>query len=257
MLDAQQFDGVVYLDRDDRKMILLRGGRVAQLSQCGLPAHRRFTFYDQVHTTGMDIAQAPGARAVVTIGKDMTFRDYAQGTFRMRGIGQGQTITVMLIPEVRDMIKADSISDIACWLIINGMLAEKLQHGELCVKEINNVWRKTALEMLKKGKRMYVEEFRETIGFPVMDTVPCPEPIAERMRAEAEQKQELAVGREERIEAVLGKLDSTRYCEPILPPLSCTKMSRRRKRRHRSKFGKRRSKSIGTPVMMRSLSRGM
>lgn len=36
--------------------------------------------------------QAPTAAAVVTIGKDMTFRDYAQGAFRMRGIGVGQRI---------------------------------------------------------------------------------------------------------------------------------------------------------------------
>ena len=32
----------------------------------------------QVHTTGVDIKQAPEAAAVLTIGKDMTFRDYAQ-----------------------------------------------------------------------------------------------------------------------------------------------------------------------------------
>jgi len=30
----------------------------------------------------------------------MTFRDYAQGAFRMRGIGTGQTIELFIIPEV-------------------------------------------------------------------------------------------------------------------------------------------------------------
>jgi len=40
----------------------------------------------------MDIQQTIDARAVLTLGKDMTFRDYAQGAFRMRGIGKGQTI---------------------------------------------------------------------------------------------------------------------------------------------------------------------
>lgn len=40
----------------------------------------------------MDIKQAPNAVAVLTLGKDMTFRDYAQGAFRMRGIGNGQLI---------------------------------------------------------------------------------------------------------------------------------------------------------------------
>lgn len=32
--------------------------------------------------------------AAVTLGKDMTFRDYAQGAFRMRGIGKGQKVQV-------------------------------------------------------------------------------------------------------------------------------------------------------------------
>jgi hypothetical protein len=74
------FEGVIYLDRQDRQMILLRSsGRSMLLTQCGIRPDKRFTFYDQVHTTGMDIKQAVNARAVLTLGKDMTFRDYAQG----------------------------------------------------------------------------------------------------------------------------------------------------------------------------------
>ena len=46
----------------------------------------------------MDIKQAPNARCVITIGKDMTFRDYAQGAFRMRGIGKGQTVEHSTFP---------------------------------------------------------------------------------------------------------------------------------------------------------------
>jgi hypothetical protein len=39
-------------------------------------------------------------RQVTTIGKDMTFRDFSQGTFRMRGIASGQKIHLYIIPEV-------------------------------------------------------------------------------------------------------------------------------------------------------------
>ena len=42
------FKGVVYLDRLDRQMILLRNGRAVPLSQSGLAWRERFTFYDQV-----------------------------------------------------------------------------------------------------------------------------------------------------------------------------------------------------------------
>jgi hypothetical protein len=46
-------DGVVFLDDDDRQMILLRADmRVIKLSDCGVPRHKRFSFYDQIHTTG-------------------------------------------------------------------------------------------------------------------------------------------------------------------------------------------------------------
>ena len=99
------FEGVVFLDSKDRQMILLRQGmNVVRLNQAGVPPDRRFSFYDQIHTTGMDIHQCIYARAALTLGKDMTFRDYAQGAFRMRGIGRGQTIELFVIPEVMNLI---------------------------------------------------------------------------------------------------------------------------------------------------------
>ena len=94
-------EGCVFLDAADRKCILLRERwQVIRLEQCGLRPSERFTYYDQVHTTGSDIDQPVAARAALTLGKDMTFRDYAQGAFRMRGIGQGQTLTCFVIPEI-------------------------------------------------------------------------------------------------------------------------------------------------------------
>jgi hypothetical protein len=45
--------GVVFLDEDDKKMILVRAtGRVQELATCGIKSAHRFAFYDQVHTTG-------------------------------------------------------------------------------------------------------------------------------------------------------------------------------------------------------------
>lgn len=47
-------EGVVYLDNQDRKMIITRSGglRPQLLADCHVPLDLRFTFYDQVHTTG-------------------------------------------------------------------------------------------------------------------------------------------------------------------------------------------------------------
>merc|ERR1711871_1856247 len=161
-LPALQFDGVVYLDRSDRQMILLRDSmRSTLLAQCGTPWDRRFTFYDQVHTTGMDIKQSPNARAVVTIGKDMTFRDYAQGAYRMRGIGVGQTITLFLIPEVVKRMQAELTAEecarpevaVPAWLLLNSMRMESLQFVQLSVQELHNIWRKRALGSLTTDSR--------------------------------------------------------------------------------------------------------
>ncbi len=66
-------DGVVFLDSADRKMILVRSSMtVMELSQSGIPRHSRFTFFDHIHTTGMDIPQCLNACAALTIGKVIT-----------------------------------------------------------------------------------------------------------------------------------------------------------------------------------------
>lgn len=66
---------------------------------------RRFTFFDQVHTTGMDIKQCIDACAATTLGKDMTLRDHSQGIYRMRGLAKGQIVHLLIVPEVLDLIQ--------------------------------------------------------------------------------------------------------------------------------------------------------
>ena len=52
---------------------------------------------DQVHTTGMDIKHVLSAKAVVTLGKDMVFRDYSQGAWRMRQVYPNSRIASPLV----------------------------------------------------------------------------------------------------------------------------------------------------------------
>lgn len=106
-LPSYLFDGVVYLDERDEQMVQQRQNGIAvPVAQCGIPVSRRFVFFDQVHTTGTDVKQSASASAVMTLGKDLTFRDYAQGAYRMRGIGNGQKLCLYLIPEVMARMKA-------------------------------------------------------------------------------------------------------------------------------------------------------
>jgi hypothetical protein len=125
----------------------------------------------------MDIKQALNATALITLGKDMSFRDYAQGAFRMRGIGAGQTLRIVMIPEVKKLIVANlasaagasfaeqqkilateahllpqqvSLVDICAWLVINSMKTEKVQFNMLIEQCLENLWRKHALNDLFK-----------------------------------------------------------------------------------------------------------
>jgi hypothetical protein len=178
-------EGVVFLDESDRKMILVRAtGRVLKLAQSGITPEKCFAFYDQVHTTGMDIKHTINATAVLTLSKDMVFRDYAQGAYRMRGINKGQKIHVFVIPEVKDLLlrelgdKATLRGDpgrgqpgglltalldwdspapnavrtvltaVSAWLVVNSMRSERVQFNQLCIQNVANVWRKSAYSSL-------------------------------------------------------------------------------------------------------------
>jgi hypothetical protein len=205
----QDIDGVVYLDEEDRKMVLMREGKVVvPIAQCGVPKNRRFAFYDQVHTTGMDIQHMLNACAATTLGKDMTFRDYAQGTFRMRGIGKGQTIRLFIIPEVLKLIQSMSIGrprpppeqqvvqmlkDVVAWLILNSCKTEKIQFNMLCEQNMVNIWRKRAFADLMTN-HLYIgttkcaektakciDVFRERLDWGVESTVPKTQNFAAKL----------------------------------------------------------------------------
>ena len=218
-------DGVVFLDEFDRKMILVRAtGRVLKLAQCGISVKRRFAFYDQVHTTGMDIQHVLNAKAVLTLGKDMTFRDYAQGAFRMRGIGRGQTIHLFVIPEVDRLIDRELLAakmpptgasgvrkrleDIAAWLIINSMKSERVQYNTLCLQNVANTWRKNGYAALVHTFDKFLEDgaskepflrrsldlFKEPIDSSLEAGVPKPRLFSETIRSRAQKNSEFVDG---------------------------------------------------------------
>lgn len=65
---------------------------------------QRFTIYDQKRCTGANIAQDPEAEAFVTLNKTQTFRDLAQGVWRMRGIEKGQQVHLVVTDEIRTIM---------------------------------------------------------------------------------------------------------------------------------------------------------
>eukprot|EP00662_Eupelagonemidae_sp_cell21_P021540 gene21540-42210_t len=210
------YDGCVFFEEGGKKMMLERAGpwRKLKLDESTIQKHRRFTFYDQVHTTGIDVPQPANARAALTLSKDMTFRDFAQGAYcsgswkqtqdplqyRLRQIGQGQTIVLTYVPEVFDlMIRAtddvgvpgkdgdDALKRTVAWLMLGSMRIERLQYHQLCIQKITNVFKKKAFASLMKHYKKFsvtaatcipqaaqeaVNVFREPARFDIADKVP-------------------------------------------------------------------------------------
>ena len=150
------YEGCVYLTHEGQPMVQLRGHhKPLALAESGVSPGARFTFYDQIHTTGIDIKQVAMARAAVTLGKDMTLRDLSQGVWRMRGIGRGQTAVLVTVPEIRRLItqakqeqqqrQTASLQDILSWLVGNSMALEQMQWLQLMMQDAANVWYSEAL----------------------------------------------------------------------------------------------------------------
>lgn len=68
----------------------------------GCSPEMRFTYYDQSHTVGTDIKQAPHAHAIALIDERTTLQAFLQGVMRMRGLETGQSISVIAAHQLAD-----------------------------------------------------------------------------------------------------------------------------------------------------------
>eukprot|EP01090_Pellita_catalonica_P013707 TRINITY_DN3317_c0_g2_i1.p1 TRINITY_DN3317_c0_g2~~TRINITY_DN3317_c0_g2_i1.p1 ORF type:complete len:610 (-),score=129.98 TRINITY_DN3317_c0_g2_i1:245-2047(-) len=213
-------DACVFLDPADRKVVVDRTSSApVSLEQSGISVDRLFTFFDQVHTTGMDVKQALDARAAVTVGKDTTLRDYAQGCWRMRGLGRGQSAHVLVVKEVSELIKktsasGDMLSDLMNWLLRHSIASEQLQHLQLCQQGIHYVWRKGAFKALLGSAKPNAARSALSEILGAKETPSCFSSRFHELLEEDEVKEELAafeiiVEEEEKKEAARKALTSS------------------------------------------------
>jgi len=159
-------DACVFINTTtDEKLAMVRGrDKPIPLVKCGVSPLRQFTFFDQVHTTGHDIKQSLQARAAVTIGKDTTLRDYAQGCWRMRQLEEGQTLEVFVVEQVMALVHESTppatieaggeqamLNAVMTFLLLNSCRSEQMQHAQLQMQNLSTVWRAQAVEVLRKS----------------------------------------------------------------------------------------------------------
>ncbi len=81
----------------------------------------RFTYYDQRHTTGIDIEQTPDAIGVVSLDPQTKARDCWQGVMRLRKLSGNQTVEFILpevaaaknVNDVIDLVEKNQINQLA------------------------------------------------------------------------------------------------------------------------------------------------
>jgi serine/threonine protein kinase len=87
------FKAVTFFNDDSGEIeVILRGGRIIPVAACHLPKQFIFTYLDDRHTRGTDLKFPLDARAIVTIGREMTKDKYMQATMRMRQLDSGQSV---------------------------------------------------------------------------------------------------------------------------------------------------------------------
>ncbi|KAF4705627.1 hypothetical protein FOZ62_029252, partial [Perkinsus olseni] len=207
LLPEDAFDAVVFLDdSSDERLILERSnnGLVIPLAHSGLAPSRRFTFYDHIHTTGMDIPQPAGCIGMITLGKDTTFRDYAQSAFRLRGLGgtQRQKLSLITTTQVSHQIlgdhqpspitQQDLLLKVLARACVNSITSESSQYILLCQQNLENVWRSIAWKRMKDipdGSAKSLSILRE----PVDHTIST-DPEADSLQLGLYQKEERKLG---------------------------------------------------------------
>ncbi|CAJ1446714.1 unnamed protein product [Effrenium voratum] len=162
---SQVKEACVFLTRADLPMILLKGASHAvPLEDANILPEKRFCYFDQPHTTGIDIQQPPLGVAAITLGRDMSFRELQQGAWRMRGLAKGQSC-VMLLPEevavymrsqLRDpsavpTAEATALQDIQAALLVKSLELEELQARQLVRQDLASAWKDEALASLTDG----------------------------------------------------------------------------------------------------------
>ena len=144
----------------------------------------------------------------------------------MRGIGKGQTIKVLVPPEVEELICTSTalalgqapaaytaafgrlkggartqqlLKNVVGWLNLNTMRSELLQFGLLCEQSLSNVWRKVAFNQLVQSHANMgtdaqsgrltdcMNVFRERIHFDISNVVPNPEESRSEFLGKVEQ----------------------------------------------------------------------
>jgi hypothetical protein len=158
-------DACVFLDEKDVQMVVDRTrSPPVPLIRAGIAINKRFTFYDQIHTTGIDIKQAMNARAAVTLGKDMTLRDFSQVPHLLSSF---VVLSLSSLPSSSSSSSSSSTSSLHLLLLWSSLISCK------------GCWRMRALGKGQRVEVLVVKEVSALIAQANLNSTPAAEPEPE------------------------------------------------------------------------------
>ncbi|KAK3987282.1 hypothetical protein QBC44DRAFT_127707 [Cladorrhinum sp. PSN332] len=121
-------EAVIFFNDEDELSVLLRNGDISPFLTSPFATHtdRCLVFLDQAHTRGTDLKLPSDYRAAVTLGPGVTKDTLVQACMRMRKLGQGQSVTFIVSPEMQKRIRAIrnmggeqplTVADVIAWAI--------------------------------------------------------------------------------------------------------------------------------------------
>jgi hypothetical protein len=125
--------------------IILIGSSNKQVIQQKLNCNENewFTYYDQRHTEGTDIAQASNAVAAITFSYDTTLTKFLQAAMRMRGLAKDQTIEIFaeehIFQSCFPLITKPTIQEIIRFLHNNEIESISEEHFRYTLQQMDNI----------------------------------------------------------------------------------------------------------------------
>lgn len=134
----------------------------------GSTPNERFTYYDQARALGTDLVQDEHAHALVLVDEKTSLQSFLQGSMRMRGLGQKQSVELIIPEHLRgialpELIKKFSKTD-SQTLLMDNLFAAKGQMANLirrhCLSRIQNLPSESATAkatMTKAFKAFFIQ----------------------------------------------------------------------------------------------------
>jgi hypothetical protein len=97
----ERFDAFIFWDESDAPFAFQRNNSSPlPLAMCSVEQSKWFVYFDHIHTTGTDIKLPRSTVGLVTLSSGTVLRDYVQACWRLRQLGHGQKVRVLLVPEI-------------------------------------------------------------------------------------------------------------------------------------------------------------